>query len=133
MVQSRILQKAERVTVTLVPNADARSLIHIPSTFNKVERTYGWRHSDGMNYMIVPIRISNTEIKIDVFVNPPKGGKLQPKNVQKVVQAFIEGKIESDWRGLKLGGVSRPTVATPPNKSFVRGTIEEMLGAAVEG
>lgn len=126
---SRGAHKIERVTVTLVPTSDDRSFRHVPSTFSATNRTYGWRRAEQMDYMIVPVRISSNEIKVDLFVNTPKKGKLQSRNVQRVVQEFVKEKIESEWRGLKLAGISRPTVATPPQKSFVRGTIEEMLGS----
>jgi hypothetical protein len=133
MVHARSSQKCDRVTVTLVPNVDERSLIQVPSTFNRIDRMYGWRRSERMDYMIVPTRISNTEIKLDFFVSRQKGTRSPIKNLHKTVQEFIEDKIESEWRGLKLAGVGRPTTGFPPNKSYVRGTIEEMLGASLEG
>ena len=133
MVLSRGPHKVERVTITLVPTADERSFRNVPSTFSTANRSYEWRRSEQMNYMIVPKRISSTEIQVDLFVNPPKKGKLQHKAVQKVVQKFVKEKIQSEWRGLKLAGISRPTAATPPHKSLVRGTIEEMLGTTLEG
>jgi hypothetical protein len=132
MVHTRAAHKFDRVTITLVPSADERILIQVPSTFNKTERIYGWRRSESMQYMIVPTRISNSEVKLDIFVHPLKGGKQQSKSIQKTVQEFVEGKIESEWQGMKLIGISRPTAATPPKKSFVRGTIEEMLGANLD-
>jgi hypothetical protein len=50
----------------------------------------------------------------------------------KLVQGFVEEKIQSEWKGLRLGSISRPTLAIPPRKSFVRGTIEEILGNSLE-
>jgi hypothetical protein len=40
--------------------------------------------------------------------------------------------MHTEWRGLKLGGISRATAAQPPDKTFVRGTIEEILGANLD-
>ena len=46
---------------------------------------------------------------------------------------LIEMKVTSEWRGLRLGEIGRPTTAVPPQKSYIRGTIEDMLGASLEG
>ena len=83
MSLSREQHKFERVTLTLVPRADDRTLLHIPSTFNKVERTYAWRTSGSLNYMLVPTRISSTEIKVDLFVDPLRKGKVQLKSLSE--------------------------------------------------
>ena len=133
MVHARGIQKFERVTITLVPTADERSFRHVPSTFSKTNRTYGWRHFEQMDYMIVPKRISSNEIKVDIFVDPTTKRKLQGLDVQKVVTDFVKTKIHSEWAGLKLGNISRATVASPPDQTFHRGTIEEILGANLEG
>lgn len=132
MVLSRSPQKVERVTVKLVPNRNDRLPFHVPSTFNKTARVYGWRHSARLDYMIVPTKISSTEVRVDIFVAPSKGSRLQAKSVPKLVQNLIETKVASEWRGLRLGDISRPTAAVPPQKSYVRGTIEDMLGASLE-
>lgn len=132
MVHSRSNQKFERVTITLVPTADERSFRHVPSTFSKTNRTYGWRHFEKMDYMIVPKKISSNEIKIDIFVDPQAGKKLQPMDIQRAVASFVRAKIHTEWAGLKLGNISRATVASPPDQTFHRGTIEEILGANLE-
>jgi hypothetical protein len=129
MVLSRGAQKVERVTITLVPTADERSFRNVPSTFSPTNRLYEWRHSAEINYMLVPKKISSSEILVDLFVNPAKKGKALSRDLSKLVHTFVQKKIESEWKGLKLGGISRPTSAVPPQKTFVRGTIEEMLGA----
>lgn len=132
MVPARGSQKFERVTITLLPTADERSFKHVPSTFSKTNRTYGWRHFEKIDYMIVPKKISSNEIKIDIFVDPQSKKKLQPTDIQKAVTNFVKAKIHSEWSGLKLGNISRATVASPPDQSFHRGTIEEILGANLE-
>jgi hypothetical protein len=132
MVLSRIAQKVERVTVTLVPTSDERGYRNVPSTFSTTHRSYEWRRSENMSYMIVPKRISNKEIEVEMFVNPAKKGKLNAKVMQKLVQEFVAEKIESEWRGLRLGGISKASIAAPPEKMFIRGTIEEMLGTNLD-
>lgn len=132
MALSRDAHKVERVTITLVPRADERVLLQIPSTFNQVERTYAWRTAGSLNYMLVPTRISSHEIKVDLFVDPLRKGKGHLKNLQKTVQDFVHDKMQSEWRGLKLESISRASVATPPTSAIVRGTIEEILGASFE-
>jgi hypothetical protein len=132
MVHPRSAQKFERVTITLVPTADERSFRHIPSTFSKTNRTYGWRHFEQMDYMIVPKKISSNEIKVDIFVDPTTRKKAHPADIQKAVSEFVKSKIHSEWSGLKLGNISRATVAAPPDQTFHRGTIEEILGSNLE-
>ena len=132
MVSSRGTHRIERVTVTLVPSADVRTLPSVPSTFSAAERLYQWRRSADMSYMIVPKKISSSEIQVDLFVNTAKKGKAQVKQVQKSIQEFVRGKIEKDWHGLRLGAISRPTLAVPPRKIIVRGTIEEILGSHLD-
>lgn len=133
MVLSRGAQKFERVTVTLVPTSDERGFHSVPSTFSAVRRTYGWRHSASIAYMIVPKKVSNSQVQVELFVNPLKKGKAHSKDLQKVVEDFVQGKIQTEWQGLRLGGISRPTAAVPPSKLIVRGTIEEILGMQIEG
>ncbi len=132
MIHSRGMQKFERVTITLLPTADERSFRHIPSTFSKTNRTYGWRHFEQIDYMIVPKKISSNEIKVDIFVDPQTKKKLQPLDIQRAVTNFVKTKIHSEWAGLKLANISRATVASPPDQAFHRGTIEEILGAHLE-
>jgi hypothetical protein len=86
-----------------------------------------------MDYMIVPKKISSNEIKVDIFVDPQSGKKLQALDIQKAVTNFVKSKIHSEWAGLKLGNISRATAASPPDQTFHRGTIEEILGAKLEG
>lgn len=131
MVRSRGSHKFDRVTITFVPSADETSFRHVPSTFSTTNRTYGWRHSQQMDYLIVPRKISSNEIKVDMFVDPLKRLK-SGTDLQKNVQNFVKAKIQSEWQGLKLAGISRATVAAPPEQRFARGTIEEILGATLD-
>jgi hypothetical protein len=130
MVATRSLQKVERVTLTLHPEPQERLPMRVPTTFDANARTYGWKHSSRMNYMIVPRKISSSEIKVDLFITAPRGGRMASRDVQKLVQSFVQAKIASEWRGLVLGEISRPTAGVPPTKSIVRGTIEDMLGVS---
>ena len=132
MVVSRDAHKYERVTITLVPTADESSFRRVPSTFSASNRTYGWRHFEQIDYMIVPRSVSNSEIKIDIFVDVMKPGSSRSANVQKVVQHFVKAKMQSTWKGFKLGGISKPASAVPPDEQFKRGTIEEILGLNLE-
>ena len=132
MIASRAAHKYERVTITLVPTADERSFRHIPTTFSSSERTYGWRHFEKLEYMMVPKKISSKEIKVDMFVDLQIRGKGSVAQTQKMIQNFVSTKIKTDWFGLRLGGISRPSAAAPPEQVYRRGTIEEILGAQLE-
>jgi len=132
MVMSRGAHKYERVTITLVPTADERSFHHVPTTFSPADRTYAWRHFEKIEYMIVPRKISNKEIKIDMFVDPQISGKGSAALVQKMIKNFVNSKIGTDWVGLRLAGISRASAAAVPEQTFRRGTIEEILGAQLE-
>ena len=132
MVVSRDAHKYERVTITLVPTADESSFRRVPSTFSASNRTYGWRHFEQIDYMIVPRSVSSSEIKIDIFVDAMKPGASRGADVQKVVQHFVKAKMQTTWKGFKLGGISKPINATPPEEKFKRGTIEEILGSKLE-
>lgn len=132
MVLSRGVHKFDRVTITLVPTADERSFRHVPTTFSTTERTYAWRHFEKLDYMIVPKRISNKEIKIEMFVAPQMKGKPTAAQIQKMIQGFVNTKIQTEWMGLKLARISRESAAAPPEQMFRRGTIEEILGAQLE-
>jgi hypothetical protein len=125
-------QRFERVTVTLVPLTDDKHVLQVPTTFNSVDRTYGWQKSGAVDYMIVPTRIANSEVKIDIFLNPQKRGKLPLKDVGRIAENLVKGKIATEWKGLRLGGISKPSVAQPPQKIFRRGTIEEILGTPLD-
>jgi hypothetical protein len=132
MALSRGHQKFDRLTITLVPTADERSFKNVPSTFNTVNRTYAWRQLAELSYMLVPRKISSHEIKVDIFVDAQRRKKNGGSDVQKVVQDFIKEKIQSDWSGLRLGGIARAAAAAPPDEKVTRGTIEEILGADLE-
>jgi hypothetical protein len=122
-------QKVERITISLVPTGDDRSFENVPTTFSTLHRSYEWRRASQMRYMIVPRKVSSNEILIDFFVEPATRGANSGKLASRFVDSFIQHKIGSEWKGLKLGTVGRPTAAHAPQKAFVRGTIEEMLGA----
>ncbi len=85
-----------------------------------------------MSYMIVPKRVTGARIELDVFVDSAKKGRAQVKDVQKVVQDFVKSKIASEWKGLRLGGIGRLGSAVPPQKVLVRGSIEDILGVALD-
>jgi hypothetical protein len=129
MALSRGPQKFDRLTITLVPTSDEHSFRNVPSTFNTTKRTYTWRQLAELNYMIVPRKISSREIKVDFFLDAQKGKKAGASAVQKLVQDFVKEKIQSDWTGLKLGGITRASAASAPEERVARGTIEEILGA----
>ncbi|MEW6511783.1 MAG: hypothetical protein AB1428_12600 [Bacteroidota bacterium] len=132
MLTSRQTHKYDRVTVTFVPSADDKSYRNVPSTFSAAQGVYQWRKAEALSYLIVPKRVSHARIEVDVFIDHGKRGKLQSKNVQRAVQEIVRGKIESEWKGLKLGTVSRPTSGTPPQRALVRGSIEDILGVPIE-
>lgn len=132
MIASRTPHKYERVTITFVPTADERSFRHIPTTFSSTERTYGWRHFEKLEYMIIPKKISNKEVKIDMFVDLQGRGKGSMAQTQKMIHNFVSTKIRTDWAGLRLAGISRASAASPPEQVYRRGTIEEILGAQLE-
>ncbi len=132
MVLAHGPQKVERVTITLVPDRSAEEPFAIPSTFNKIERTYGWKRTARLEYMIVPTRISSESVKVDLFFSPSRGIRLHARHMLKAVQEFVEQKIGSEWQGLRLAAIGKPSLAAPPTKMFVRGTIEDMLGAPLE-
>jgi hypothetical protein len=131
MVGSRGAQKVERVTITFTLNADERNFPTVPSTFSAADRSYQWRRLVQMNYMLVPRKISNTEVQIDMFLSPQKKGRVAAKEVEKAVQGLIDEKMHTEWKGLRLMGISRPTFAKPPQKAVIRGTIEEILGSTL--
>jgi len=82
--------------------------------------------------MIVPKRVTSERIEVDVFVDSVKKGRTQAKDVQKVVQELVNSKIESEWKGLKFGGIGRAGSAVPPQKALIRGSIEDILGGAID-
>ena len=132
MLSNRGGQKFDRVTVTLVPTSDDRSFRSVPTTFSATDRSYQWRKADSMSYMIVPRRITSARIEVDVFVDSVKKGRTQSRDVQRTVQDFVKSKIESEWKGLKLGAVGRAGSAVPPQKALVRGSIEDILGVTFD-
>jgi hypothetical protein len=132
MSTARGAHKVDHVTITLVPKGDERTTFRVPSTFNQLDRTYAWRRAQDLEYMIVPTKISSSEVKVELFLHPQRRGKLQAKEMVQLVENFVEEKIQSEWRGLRLGSISRPTLAIPPRKSYIRGTIEEILGNILE-
>lgn len=127
-----LARKFDRLTITLVPTSDERSFRNVPTTFNTSNRSYSWRQLADLNYMLVPRKISSQEIKVDIFLQSGKRGKIQPSGLQKLVQNFVKEKLESEWRGLRFAGIERVAAAAPPEKTPNRGTIEEMLGAVLD-
>jgi hypothetical protein len=131
MVNGRAPHKVERVRITFIPTTDEASYRNIPSTFSPSSRTYNWKKTTQMEYLIVPKKISSDEIVVEMFVETKKG-RGGPAQLQKVIQNLVNSKIHSEWHGLKLGGISRATNAVPPAHRVVRGTIEEILGSRLE-
>jgi hypothetical protein len=82
--------------------------------------------------MIVPRKVASNEIKVDVFLDSPKRGKLPATMIQKAIQNLVKSKIGSEWSGLRLSSIGKPTTAAPPAQAIVRGTMEEILGANLE-
>jgi len=115
-----------------VPTDDEQGFRNIPSTFSPSSRTYGWKRMHEMEYLIVPKKISSNQIVVEMFVEPRKGGKATAAQLQKAVEKFVHEKVGSDWQGLKLARISKATSAVPPERRFVRGTIEEILGARLD-
>ena len=132
MISNRGAQKFNRVTVTLVPTADDRSFRNVPSTYSALHRTYEWRKADSVDYLIVPRKISSAKIEVDVFLNGGKKVKLQAKALQRTVQDLVTEKIGSEWTGLRLGNIGRPTPAIVPQETVVRGSIEDILGISFD-
>ena len=131
MAVSRGPHKVERVRVTFVPTDDEQGFRHIPSTFSPSSRTYGWKKEEQMEYLIVPKKISSDQVVVEMFIEPKKG-KTSPAQIQKVVQEFVTAHVESEWHGLKVSRIGRATSAVPPDRRFVRGTIEEILGSELK-
>ena len=132
MVVSRDPHKYGRITITLIPTADESSFKRVPSTFSLSNRTYTWRHFEQIDYMIVPRSVSNSEVKVDIFVESLKHGRSHNADIQKTVQQFVRTKMQTSWKGFKLGGISKPANVAPPEETFKRGTIEEILGSSFE-
>ncbi len=122
-------QKVERITISLVPTGDEASFENVPTTFSSLHRSYEWRRAAQMKYMIVPRKVSSNEVLVDFFVDLQTKGANAAKTATRLVENFVQHKIGSEWKGLKLGMLGRPVAALPPQKTFVRGTLEEMLGA----
>jgi hypothetical protein len=131
MALARHSHKVDRVRITFVPTGDKQGFTNIPSTFSPSSRTYGWRKDHHTEYLIVPQKISSNEIVVEMFIASRKF-KTAPSELHKVVQEIVQSKISSEWQGLKLAGISRAASAVPPDKRYVRGTIEEILGARLE-
>ena len=131
MVGPRGPAKAERVTITFMPIGDERNLPNVPTTFSTSVRSYQWRRMEQLHYMIVPRKISNSEFQVDLFLSPLKKGKFAPKDIERIVQTLMSEKSQTEWKGLRLTAISRPTVAKPPQKTIIRGTIEEILGSTL--
>jgi hypothetical protein len=131
MSLSRGAHKVECVRVTFVPTDDEQGFRNIPSTFSPSSRTYSWKRIAEMEYLIVPKKISSNQIVVEMFVDAKKG-KVTAAQAQKAVEKFVNEKVGSEWHGLKLARISRPTSVAPPERRFVRGTIEEILGADLD-
>jgi hypothetical protein len=128
----RGVHKVERVTVTLLPRGDTRTAFHVPSTYNQTLHSYSWRQSEDFDYMIVPTHVSSKEVRVDLFFNVARSLRQQTKDTHRLLRHFVESKIESEWKGLRLGSIGRASVAPVPRETLVRGAIEEILGSDLE-
>ncbi len=133
MAAARGALKVERVTVTLVPQGDQRGTLRVPSTYSSIQRTYNWRRSADLEYMIVPTRVSSKEIQVDFFVKVAGLARQRVRDLQKTLRGFVEEMLDTEWKGLRLGTIGKPSAAVPPRESIVRGTIEDILGGSIEG
>lgn len=131
MAPSRGPHKVDRVQVTFVPTDDEEGFRNIPSTFRPASRTYGWKKMSQMEYLIVPKKISSSQVVVEMFVEPKKG-KATSAQVEKAVEEFVAARVESEWQGLKVARIGKVTSAVPPDRRFVRGTIEEIMGARLD-
>lgn len=133
MAAARGALKVERVTVTLVPHGDQRGTLRVPSTYSSIQRTYNWRRAADLEYMIVPTRVSSKEVQVDFFVNVGGLARQKVRDLQKTLRGFVEEMLDTEWKGLKLGTIGKPSAAIPPREAIVRGTIEDILGGSIEG
>ena len=131
MSLSRGTHKVECVRITFVPTDDEQGFRNIPSTFSPASRTYGWKRMHELDYLIVPKKISSNQIVVEMFIDAKKG-KVTAAQAHKAVEKFVHERVGSEWQGLKLARISRATSAVPPERRFVRGTIEEILGANLD-
>jgi hypothetical protein len=128
MSAARDQMKIERVTITFRPRGDARGTMRVPSTYDAVQRAYGWRNAGGIEYMIVPTRVSGQEVEVDLFVNVRGIPRSRAQGLSRLVRAFVEERTETEWKGLEVHSIGRPTAAVPPSARMVRGSIEDILG-----
>ena len=126
MSMTRPSPRIERITLTLVPTAEEHSYEHVPTTFSAANRSYEWKRASHFRYMIVPKRVASSEVQVDFFFEVAEKGS--EKDTLKSVHQFVQHKVNAEWKGLKLEALGKPTVSLPPQKTMVRGTIEEMLG-----
>ena len=133
MLSSRGGQKFGRVTVTLVPTSDDRSFRSVPSTFSATDSLLPVAKG-AVDELHDSARSGSQaqESRSTCSSTPAKKGRSQAKDVQKVVQDLVKSKIESEWKGLKFGGIGRAGSAVPPQKALVRGSIEDILGVAFD-
>ncbi|MDH4069796.1 MAG: hypothetical protein OEV30_05175 [Ignavibacteria bacterium] len=131
MAASREPHKVDRVRVTFVPTDDEQGFRNIPSTFSLSSRTYGWKKTSQMEYLIVPKKVSSDQVVVEMFVETKKG-KTTSAQVEKAVEEFVSAHVESDWHGLKVARIGKVTSALPPDRRFVRGTIEEIMGSRLD-
>jgi hypothetical protein len=133
MAASRGALKVERVTVTLVPQGDVRGTLRVPSTYSSIQRMYHWRRAANLQYMIVPTRVSSKEVQVDFFINIAGLARAKVKELPKTLRGFVEEMLGTEWKGLRLGAIGKPSAALPPREAIVRGPIEDILGGNLEG
>jgi hypothetical protein len=85
-----------------------------------------------MDYMIIPKKISSKEVTIEMFVDLHGKGRVKSGEINRLVEGFVNTKMQTEWVGLRLASISRSGVAAPPEQMIRRGTIEEILGAELE-
>lgn len=132
MAGARGPMKVERVTVTFRPRSDARGTMRVPSTYDAVQHTYGWKRAAEFEYMIVPTKVSGQEVQVDFFINTQDLPRQQHQGLVRLLRSFLDARAETEWKGLEIGSIGRPASAAPPRERLVRGSIEDILGLGVD-
>jgi hypothetical protein len=82
--------------------------------------------------MIVPTRVSGHEVEVDLFVNVRGISRSRNQGLSRLLRAFVEERTETEWKGLEVHTIGRPTAAAPPSTRMLRGSIEDILGTGFD-
>ena len=124
--------KVERVTVTFHPRNDVRGTMRVPSTYDAIQHAYGWKRATEFEYMIVPTKVSGREVQVDFFINVQHLPRPQHQGIVRLLRSFLNERAETEWKGLEIGTIGRPSAAAPPRERLVRGSIEDILGLGLD-